>query len=193
MGRRAELFVRELSEGEADHLLKLARRSRSPIVQHRAMLLFASYQGQSVTQIAELHRASATHVAELIHAFNAEGFTSLDPRPGGGRPRRIDLAQRAEIVKVALARPVDRGEPFTGWSLTKLRAHLLRHRVVPAISRSQLWRILHDQGIRFTQHKTWKASPDPEFHAATLGVERWTSALKRQGLAGRALRLCQRR
>jgi len=30
-------------------------------------------------------------------------------------------------------------------------------------------------------------------HAATLGVEWWTSALKRQGLAGRALRLCQRR
>ena len=165
MGRRAELFVRELSDGEAAHLLKLARRSRSPIVQHRAMLLFASFQGQSVTQIAELHRASATHVAELIHAFNAEGFAALDPRPGGGRPRRIDLTQRAEIVKVALARPVDRGEPFTSWSLTKLRAHLLRRRVVPAVSRSQLWRILHEQGVRFTHHKTWKTSPDPEFEA----------------------------
>ena len=113
MGRRAVLFVRELSDGEAAHLLKLARRSRSPIVQHRAMLLFASFQGQSVSQIAELHRASATHVAELIHAFNAEGFAALDPRPGGGRPRRIDPDPRAEIAKVALARPADRGELFT--------------------------------------------------------------------------------
>ena len=45
MGRRPELFVRELSDGEAEHLLRLARRSRSPVVQHRAMLLFASFQG----------------------------------------------------------------------------------------------------------------------------------------------------
>ena len=42
-------------------------------------------------------------------------------------------------MKVALARPTDRGEPFSSWSLTKLRAHLLCARVVPTISRSQLW------------------------------------------------------
>jgi transposase len=165
MARRPELFIRELSDGEAEHLLKLARRSKNPAKQHRAMLLFASYQGQSVPEIARLHRASATHVAELIHAFNERGFAALDPRKGGGRPRRIDEAQRAAIVKVALARPVDLGEPFTDWSLKKLRDHLVRERVVPAISASQLWRILRAQGIRFLHHKTWKASPDPDFEA----------------------------
>jgi len=165
MARRPELFIRELSDGEAAHLLKLARRSRNPVSQHRAMLLFASFQGQSVSQIALLHRASATHVAELIHAFNERGFAALDPRKGGGRPIRIDEAQRAAIVKVALARPTERGEPFSSWSLAKLRAHLVRERVVPAISASQLWRILRERGIRFQHHKTWKASPDPDFEA----------------------------
>jgi len=125
MARRPELLIRGLSDGEAAHLLKLARRSRSPVTQHRAMLLFASFQGQSVSQIALLHRASATHVAELIHAFNERGFAALDPRKGGGRPIRIDQAQRAAIVKVALARPAEAGEPFSSWSLSKLRAHLL--------------------------------------------------------------------
>jgi transposase len=163
MARRPELFVRELSDEEAANLLRLARRSKNPTKQHRAMLLFASYQGQSVPEIARLHRASAVHVAELIHAFNERGFLALDPRKGGGRPRRIDHEQRAAIVKVALARPTDRGEPFTSWSLTKLHAHLLRRGVVPSISRSQLWRILREQGIRFLHHKTWKASPDPDF------------------------------
>jgi transposase len=165
MARRPELFIRELSDGEAEHLLKLARRSKNPTRQHRAMLLFASYQGQSVPEIARLHRASATHVAELIHAFNERGFAALDPRVGGGRPRRIDEAQRAAIVKVALARPAELGEPFTDWSLIKLHHYLLRERIVPAISRSQLWRILHEHGIRFLHHKTWKASPDPDFEA----------------------------
>jgi transposase len=165
MARRAELFVRELSDGEAAHLLTLARRSRNPTVQHRAMLLFASFQRQSVSQIALMFQASATHVAELIHAFNAEGFACLDPRRGGGRPRRIDPDQRAEIVKVALARPADLAEPFTSWSLAKLRAYLITKGVVASISRSQLWRILRERGIRFVHHKTWKASPDPDFEA----------------------------
>jgi transposase len=163
MARRAELFVRELSDGEAAHLLGLSRRGKNAVVRHRATLLFASFQGQSVSQIALLFQASATHVAALVHAFNEQGFPALDPHWGGGRPRRIDLDERTEIVKVALARPADRGEPFTRWSLTKLRGHLVRSRVVPTISRSQLWRILHEAGIRFTHHKTWKASPDPEF------------------------------
>jgi hypothetical protein len=76
MGRRAELFICELSDGEAQHLLKLCRRSRDPVVQHRAMLLFASFQGQNVSEIARLPRASATHVAELIHAFDGSDHAS---------------------------------------------------------------------------------------------------------------------
>jgi hypothetical protein len=107
MGRRAELFVRELSDGEADHLLKLARRSKNPTVQHRAMLLFASFQGQSVNQISELHRASATHVAELIHAFNAEGFTGPGPSSGRG-PSTPDRSHPARGDREGGPRPPGR-------------------------------------------------------------------------------------
>ena len=114
MARRAELFVRELSDEEAAHLLKQARRGKNAVVRHRAMLVFASLQGQSVSQISSMFQASATHVAALIHAFNEQGFPALDPRWGGGRPRRIDLDARTEIVKVALARPTDRGELRSG-------------------------------------------------------------------------------
>ena len=92
MARRAELFVRELSGGEAAHLLKLSRRSSNPTVQHRTMLLFASFQGQSVSQIALLHRASATHVAELIHAFNAQGFACL-PHDSGDQQEEREKAR----------------------------------------------------------------------------------------------------
>ena len=108
MARRPELFVRELSDGEAAHLLKLARRSKHPVTQHRAMLLFASFQGQSVSQIALMHRASATHVAELIHAFNERGFAALDPRKGGGRPDP-DRSGAARDDREGGPRPSDRG------------------------------------------------------------------------------------
>lgn len=152
MARRAELFVRELTDEQAAHLLKQARRGKNAVVRDRAMLLFASFQGHSVPEIATMFRASATHVAALIHDFNARGFPALDPCRGGGRPRRIDQAQRTEIVKAALARPTDRGEPFTSWSLTKLGDYVVRTGIVPTISRSQLWRVLHEAGVRFTQY-----------------------------------------
>jgi hypothetical protein len=47
MARRADLFVREMSDREAAHPLELARRSRNPTVQRRATLLIASFQGQN--------------------------------------------------------------------------------------------------------------------------------------------------
>ena len=72
MGCRAELFVRELSDGEAAHLLVQVRRAKNAVVRHRAMLLFASFQGHSVSQISLMCQASATHVAALIHAFNEQ-------------------------------------------------------------------------------------------------------------------------
>ncbi|HET6497798.1 MAG TPA: helix-turn-helix domain-containing protein [Coriobacteriia bacterium] len=96
MGRRTELFVRELSDGERPHLLKLARRSKNPTVQHRAMLLFASFRARPSARSPSSTGRSATHLAELIHAFNAKGFAALDPRPGGGRLRRIDPDQRGD-------------------------------------------------------------------------------------------------
>ena len=66
MARRAELFVRECCDEEAAHLLKQARRGKNAVVRHRAMLLFASFQGQSVSQISSMFQASATHVACCI-------------------------------------------------------------------------------------------------------------------------------
>ena len=95
MARRAELFVRELSDEEAAHLLKQARRGKNAVVRHRAMLVFASFQGQSVSQISSMFQASATHVAALIHAFNEQGVPGPGPSLGRGptapdRPRRPD-------------------------------------------------------------------------------------------------------
>jgi hypothetical protein len=63
MARRPELFVRALSDEEAAHLLNQVRRDKTAVVSHRAMLLFASFQGRTVSQISLMFQASATHVA----------------------------------------------------------------------------------------------------------------------------------
>ena len=106
MARRAELFVRELSDEEAAHLLQLSKRGSNAVVRHRATLLFASFQGQSVSQIALLFQASATHVAALIHAFNEQGFPALDPHLGRG-PTAPDRSRRPDRDREGGPRPSD--------------------------------------------------------------------------------------
>jgi hypothetical protein len=74
MARRAELLVNDLTDEEAAHLLKQARRGKNAVVRHRAMLVFALFQGQSVRAIATMARARATDVSALIHDVSEQGF-----------------------------------------------------------------------------------------------------------------------
>ncbi len=56
---------------------------------------------------------SPDRVRDVIHNFNTDGFDSLKPKYGGGRPPKFSLPQRQAIKKTALARPTDYGLPFS--------------------------------------------------------------------------------
>jgi transposase len=100
-------------------------------------------------------------VRRVIVEFNADGMDSLRPPTGGGHPRRIDDATKERIREIALARPCDLGEPGTRWSLRRLRRYLIRTRVVKAISKEHLRRLLNNMGITAQRTRTWKWSSDP--------------------------------
>jgi transposase len=78
----------------------------------------------SAPQIAGLVRSDESHVRKVIHAFNEEGFGSLDPDYRGRRPKKTTPEQRDRIVAVARARPDTQGVALTRWSLAKLAEHL---------------------------------------------------------------------
>ena len=69
------------------------------------MIVLASSTGMSAPQIAGLVRTDESHVRKVIHAFNEQGFSSLDPDYRGGRPKKTTPEQRDQIVAVARARP----------------------------------------------------------------------------------------
>ncbi|MFE3169458.1 hypothetical protein [Streptomyces sp. NPDC059224] len=52
---------------------------------------------------------------------------------------------------------------ISAWSLTKLAEHLVRQRVVPAVSRETLRRTLREGKISWQTTTTWKSSNDPDF------------------------------
>jgi transposase len=125
-----------------------------------------SAQHQSVKDIVSLIQVSEDYVRDVIHAFNERGFDALDPKWSGGRPRVISDQVRERICLVARTSPVDWGiAAFSTWSLAKLAEHLVARKVVPAVSRETLRRILREGKVSWQTTTTWKASTDPDFIA----------------------------
>jgi len=77
--RPPEVFVRDLSVEEGARLKSISRRAKYQSKRQRAMILLASSTGMSAPQIAGLVGTDESHVRKVIHAFNEQGFDSLDP------------------------------------------------------------------------------------------------------------------
>ena len=101
MARPAEVFARELSEAEAERLIKITRTTKDRVRLRRAGIVLASTQGRSATDAAAMFAATAAYAREVIHAFNTQGFAALDPNGAGAglvgsapRPARRSPAAR---------------------------------------------------------------------------------------------------
>jgi transposase len=161
--RPLEVFVRELSWEEGARLKSISKRAKYQSKRQRAMILLASSTGMGAPQIAGLVRSDESHVRKVIHAFNEEGFGSLDPDYRGGRPRKTTPEQRDRVVAVARTRPDHQGVPLTPWSLAKLRAHLAGMGV--DLCEEALRQTLIGAGLSHQRTRSWKWSPDPDFQS----------------------------
>jgi transposase len=159
--RPPEVFVRELSPEEGARLKQVSKRAKYQAKRQRAMIVLASATLMSAPEIARLMRTDESHVRKVIHAFNEEGFSSLDPDYRGGRPKKTTPGDRDRIVAVARARPDTQGVPLTRWSLSKLAPHLAGIGIL--VSREALRQLLIDAGLSHQRTRSWKWSPDPEF------------------------------
>jgi transposase len=159
--RPPEVFVRELSPQEGAGLKSISKRAKYQAKRQRAMIVLASATLMSAPEIARLMRTDESYVRKVIHAFNEEGFDSLDPDYRGGRPKKTTPCQRDRIVAVARARPDTQGVPLTRWSLSKLAPHLAGMGIL--VSREALRQLLIDAGLSHQRTRSWKWSPDPDF------------------------------
>jgi transposase len=128
-------------------------------------MVLLSAQRMDVAKIAQVAFTSADRVREVINNFNADGVESLYPRYSGGHPPKFTLGERRQVKKVALSRPVDRGLPFSTWSLAKLAEFLVAEGVVEDISHEGLRLLLREESVSFQAIKTFKQSNDPDFEA----------------------------
>lgn len=155
--------VREITVEEGQRIQRLVRRSKDPVEMRRAAVILQSVQGFKVPEIARSQFYSEKQVRAIIKGFNKEGFSSLKSKYRGGCPPKFDRETRLNIVDTAMSRPHDLGLPFTQWSLSKLRAYVIKKKVVETISIERLRQILQEEGFSYQKSKTWKESNDPHF------------------------------
>ena len=158
--------VREITNEEGNRLLGIVRRSSGSVVTwRRAQMVLLSAQAMDVAMIAQVTFTSEDRVRDVLHNFNLDGFDSLYPRYGGGRPPTFTLVQRRQIKQAALSRPIDHDLPFSTWSLAKLAEVLVAEGVVDDISHEGLRALLREEGVSFQVITTWKQSRAPDFEA----------------------------
>ena len=117
-----------------------------PWQRRRAETLLLLAAGHGAAFIAGLLDVHVNTVYADSQAFARSGLRCMRATRRPGAPPRLTLAQFKAIWRLAERSPLALGLPFARWSLAKLRAYLIRKRLVKAISREHLRRVLKKGG-----------------------------------------------
>ena len=93
------------------------------------------------------------------------GFAGLQDARRAGRPRVIAPPTRVQVISVASTLPHDHNRPVTRWTLNEIVATFLEALETDSISRSSIWRILHDVDLKPHKSEYWLNSHDEDFDA----------------------------
>jgi transposase len=97
--------------------------------------------------------------------YLALGLSGLQDARRSGRPPTIATPTRVQIISVASTLPQDQDRSVTRWTLDEIVATLLDALHTEAVSRSSVWRILHDIDLKPHQSAYWRHSHDEDFDA----------------------------
>jgi transposase len=104
-------------------------------VARHARIVLARARGNSIGAVAAAVGVHPNTVRNCLRRFEDHGLRGLG-HASAGRPKNAAFtdAVRDEIARVAMHSPARGGEPYTHWSLRRLRTHLLRRGLIQEIS-----------------------------------------------------------
>lgn len=161
----SRVAVRRLTGAERRQLrAKLKDLSLSARIHQRYRVVDEARRGRTIADAAARVGCHFTVAYDWVHRFNEDGFDRFErvanPK---GRPPILRATQLRELVDVALSSPLERGLPFTTWSVAKLATYCRRKHLLPAISNEWVRRVLRREGLSAQRIRTWKQSTDPAF------------------------------
>lgn len=163
-----ELYVRALTKRERDFVSRLIDDEKFG---YRGLIIALSSEGYPVSMIWRKLGVHPVNVRKWIRRFNRFGIKGIAPRKRG-RKKKLDDFTEDKIFEIALTSPSDLGLHFSTWSLRKLRAYLIRKRVVFDISHTQIMRVLKSRGLEFRKSKLRLVSEDPKYAAKKARIQR---------------------
>jgi transposase len=158
MPRRQKDPLRPLSPEERAQLERLSRAHAEPAaLVARARALLAVADGHTFTEAARAAgRRSGAAVAQLVARFNRTGIAAIEPRHGGGQPKRYTEREQARILQEVRREPARDEDGTATWSLTTLQRALRRAPDgLPDISTYTIWSVLHEAGFRWGKDRSW--------------------------------------
>jgi transposase len=166
-----------LDASEAAQVRRLARSLHAPAdwVLH-ARMIARSWDGLRTAVIADELDCHVQTVRDRFHAFNARGLDGLGMKPGSGRRPRLTEAERSAVIALVgnpppgrlitysngtLAPADSQGGDVSEWSLDALAAAAQGQGI--QIGRSQVRRILKQEGVRWRRTHSWAESKATDF------------------------------
>ena len=98
------------------------------------------------------------------------GVSGLQDAVRAGRPKAIAAPTCVHVISVASTLPHAQDRPVTRWTLDEIATTLLKTLTTAPISRSSIWRILHDVDRKPHKSAYWLNSHDEDFEAKAHSI-----------------------
>lgn len=164
-----ELFVKSLTKKERDFVYSMLDDKK---IGYRCLIIALSYEGYPVAAIWKRVNLHPVNVRKWIRRFNRHGINGIIKRKPTGRKPVIDKSLEKRIISIFNKKPKELGLPFSTWSLRKLRAYLLKKRIVKSISHTEIRRILLSEGLSYKKVRQELISEDPKYEAKIRRIQR---------------------
>jgi transposase len=157
-----------LSQNARTDLQAIARAHSTPqalALRARIILRAAALDRPTNCTIGHELGCSNLTVGKWRRRYLALGLPGLQDALRTGRPRTITAPLRVQVISVASTLPHTQKRTVTRWTLEEIVATLLDALHTDAISRSSIWRILHDADLKPHKSTYWLNSHDEDFDA----------------------------
>lgn len=137
----------------------------------RARIILWTAAWDAVDEISgrlDVHRSTVIFWRQRFVEGQKQGrpvLERLQDLPRSGRPPKLTPVQTAQIKAVACEQPAKLELPLSRFSLSEIVLWIKQAEIVPAISASTIWRLLHQDAIRPWHYRSWLFPRDPAFVA----------------------------
>jgi transposase len=155
-----------LAQNARTELQAIARAHSTPqSLALRARIVLRAAECDRSTNLTIGHELGCSNltVGKWRRRYLALGLSGLQDALRSGRPRTIAAPTRVQVISVASTLPQEQDRPVTRWTLEEIVATFLEALHTEAISRSSIWRILHDVDLKPHKSAYWLNSHDEDF------------------------------